>query len=305
MKALLKNKKPKISYEKRKSLYGYSFISLWIIGTLFFFLIPLSKSLWYSFGNVNISPNSISVSWAGIGNYRNILTQDPSYTEYLEKEFAESLWKTPLIIIFSLFMAVILNQKFRGRTFARAVFFLPVIIATGPVYMVISNDMGITGNTGQSFSTMLSAGFMGKLLNFLGIYGVSDGISRFISAIAENIFGIVWSSGVQILLFLASLQNIPQSVKEASMIEGATEWEYFWKITFPYVSPFILANFIYTIVDSLKNPTNKVMQKILDMKSQWLFGEASAMAWVYFIVILAEIGIVTAVMKKLIYYEND
>lgn len=298
-------KKVKIPYEKRKSLYGYGFISLWLVGTAFFFLIPLAKSLWYSFSEVKISRENISASWIGFKNYSSIFTQDPYYTEYLGESLAESLWKTPMIVIFSLFMAVILNQKFRGRTFARAVFFLPVIIATGPVYRIISGDMQTTANMGGNFSTMLSAGLTGKLLNFLGIYGISDSLNTMISAITQNIFSIVWSSGVQILLFLASLQTIPQSVREASMIEGATEWEYFWKITFPYISPFISANFIYTVIDSLKSPANKVMQRILDMKSQWFFGEASAMAWVYFVIVLAEIALVTFAVRKLVYYEYE
>jgi len=152
---------------------------------------------------------------------------------------------------------------------------------------------------------MFSTDLIGELMEFLGIYGLSDKMNTMISAVADNIFGIVWSSGIQIILFLAALQNIPSSAREAAEVEGATAWEYFWKITFPYVTPFILANFIYTVIDSFTSPMNQVMNRILELKSQWDFGEASAMAWIYFVIVLAAIGIVTFIVNKFVYYEVD
>jgi len=299
-------KKHRLSYEQRKSLYGYGFIGLWLIGTILFFLIPLGKSLWYSFSDVSVDPGALHTKFTGTKNYLNVITEDPYYLEYLGDVLLETLWKTPLILIFSLFIAVILNQKFRGRTLARAVFFLPVIIATGPVFRIISGDMESTGNSGaEQFSTMFSTDLVGELMQFLGIYGLSDRMSGIITAVADNIFGIVWSSGIQILLFLAALQNIPSSAREAAQMEGATAWEYFWKITFPYVSPFILANLIFTVIDSFTNPMNSVMNRIIDMKNQWEFGFASAMAWIYFAVVLAAVGVITFIVNKFIYYEND
>ena len=296
----------KMPYEKRKAMYGYGFISLWMIGTLFFFLIPMIKSLWYSFNEVSIGTGKMVTELVGLAKYKYVLNVDEHYTEYLKDMLLETLWKTPLVIIFSLFIAVILNQKFKGRTLARAIFFLPVIIATGPVYKIINGDMSSTGNTGAAqFSTMFSTDLVGELLQFLGIYGLSDNMSTMISTIADNIFGIVWASGIQILIFLAALQNIPPSAKEAAQVEGATAWEYFWKITFPYVSPFILANLIFTVIDSFTSPTNTVMGRILAMKEDWKFGEASAMAWIYFLIVLAAIGLITLIVNKLIYYEVD
>ena len=287
-------------------MYGYGFISLWLIGTVLFFLIPLGKSLWYSFCNVSVDPGSLNTEFNGMDNYFSVLSEDPYYTEYLGDVLLETLWKTPLILIFSLFIAVVLNQKFRGRTLARAIFFLPVIIATGPVFRIINGDMDSTGNAGaEQFSTMFSTDLVGELMQFLGIYGISDSVSNFISAVADNIFGIVWNSGIQIILFLAALQNIPSSAREAAQMEGATAWEYFWKITFPYVSPFILANLIFTVIDSFTNPMNSVMNRISAMRSQFDFGEASAMAWIYFAVVIIAIGLITAVMNRFIYYENN
>lgn len=294
-----------LTYSRRRQLYGWGFISLWLVGTVMFFLIPLVKSLWYSFNTVTIKPGQIKTEWRGLGKFTYAM-DDPEFTEALGSTIAETLWKTPLILIFSLFIAVILNQKFRGRALVRAIFFLPVIIVTGPVFKIISGDMDSTGSrSAEQFSTMMSTDLVDELMQFLGIYGISDKMSVIIGAVADNIFGIVWSSGIQILLFLAALQNIPPSAREAAMLEGATAWEYFWKITFPCVSPFILANLIFTVIDSFTSPMNAVMERIMRMKSEVLYGEASAMAWIYFGIIIVMIGIVSWIVSKFIYYEND
>lgn len=291
----MKNKR-NIPYSVRKSLYGYGFIGLWLFGTVIFFLIPLVKSLIYSFSEVTIDSGKTITEYVGFEKYITVLTEDEKFTEYLTDMLIETLWKTPVIIIFSLFIAVILNQKFRGRTFARAVFFLPVIIVTGSAYRIITGNINSSGNNDISdFSTVLSTDFMGDFLEFIGIYGVSDKVNDFISAVADNIYGIVWNSGIQILLFLSALQNIPVSVREASLIDGATAWEFFWKITVPYIKPFIVANIVFTVIDTFTNPLNKVMERISVMRNQWAFGEASAMTWFYFAVIML-ITVVTVII---------
>lgn len=289
----------KLTYQKRKALWGYGFIGIWLVGTIIFFLIPLAQSLWWSFNKVTIDTGKSSTEWVGLSNYFYALNTDEKYLVYLKDMLVETLWKTPLILIFSLFTAVILNQNFRGRTLARAVFFLPVIIATGPVYEIISGDMDRTGNMGAGqFSTLFSTDLVGELLQFLGIYGISDKMNTMISQIADNIFGIVWSSGIQILVFLGALQNIPKSAREAALIEGADGWVYFWKVTFPYVSPFILANLVFTVIDTFTNPMNKVMKRILTLRSEFKFGEASAMVWIYFAVVLFSIGIAVNITRR-------
>lgn len=296
----------KKSYEKRKELYGYGFVSLWIIGTVIFFLIPLVKSLIYSVSDVTIGEKSLATSFTGIENYYNALFSDRKYSSVLWSTLKETIWKTPLILIFSLFISVLLNNKFRGRTFFRAVFFLPVIIASGPVYSIISGDMADTGNmNAEQFSTLFSNNLLGELLQFLGIYGITENMNTYITLITDNIFSIVWSSGIQIIIFLAALQNIPVSAKEAAVIEGATSWDYFWKITFPYVSPFILANFIFTFIDAFTNPTNAVMKRIFEIRNDLNFGLSAAMSWIYFGVVLAVIGVVTLISRKWIYYGNE
>lgn len=299
-------KQIKMPYEKRKGMYGYGFIALWLVGTLIWFLYPLANSLMYSFMEVTPEKGGMKGSWVGISNYVYVLTGDANYSKYLASVLVETLWKTPLIIIFSLFIAVILNQKFKGRTFARAVFFLPVIIATGPVYNIINGNISSSGaSSAGQFSTMFSTDLMGELFQFIGLYGINEKIQTMVEAISNNIFGIVWNAGIQILIFLAALQNIPVSAKEAAQMEGATAWEYFWKITLPYVSPMILACLIFTVIDSFTSPDNAVMGRVLDMQKDWKYGYAAAMAWIYFVIVLIAVGIITAFLNHFIYYEVD
>lgn len=293
-------------YERRKGLYGYGFIGLWFVGTLIWFVWPLLNSLRYSLMDVRPEPGGMQGTWVGLDNYMYAFTGDEKYIRALADVLWETLWKTPLILIFALFIAVILNQKFRGRAFARAVFFLPVIIATGPVYNIINGDISKSGaaSAGQ-FSTMFSTDLIGELFQFLGIYGLSENIQRGVETVSNDIFGIVWSAGIQILIFLAALQNVPPQTREAADIEGATAWEYFWKITLPYVSPMILACLIYTVIDSFTSPDNAVMARVLEMQKDWQYGHAAAMAWVYFAIVLAAVGLITFIMNFFIYYEVD
>lgn len=301
-----RKKAPRLSYPKRRGLYGYAFIGLWLVGTVIWFLYPLANSLRYSFMDVKPETGGMQGSYVGLKNYIYALSGDQEYPQALTAVLLETLWKTPLILIFSLFIAVLLNQKFKGRGFVRAVFFLPVIIATGPVYSIISGDIGKTGavKAGQ-FSTLFSTDLIGELFRFLGIYGLNDSLRSWIETVSDNIFGIVWSSGIQILIFLAALQSIPPQTREAAEIEGATAWEYFWKITLPYVSPMVLACLIFTVIDSFTSPDNAVMNRVLALKSDWEFGKMMAMAWIYFIIVLIAVGVITLIMNHFIYYEVD
>ena len=287
----------------KKKLHGIEFIIPWLIGTAIFFLIPLFASLYYSFCNVSIDSEKTVCEWISLENYRYIFYTDEYYTDYLLDTLVETLWKTPLIIIFSVFVAVILNQKFKGRTFARAVFFLPVIIASGPVYNIISGNIQSTGS--EQFSTMFSADLIGDLMRFLGIYDISEKTEKIIISISDNIFSIVWSSGIQILIFLSALQNIPQSARDVAIIEGADAWDYFWKVTVPYLSPLFKVNLVFTVIDTFTSPANPVMNRILSMQSEWNYGKASAMAWIYFISVLIFIWLAVFTVRKLFGDSDD
>lgn len=296
-----------LSYERRKSLYGYGFIALWAVGTIYFFILPVITSLIYSFHNTAPKSGYMEMEFVGIQNYVDAFRKDPKYATNLGEVLGSTALKTPLIIIFSIFIAVILNQKFRGRTIARAIFFLPVIIATGPVYDVITGNMSTGGYAGGSeqFSSMFETNLVDQLLTFLGIYNLPEKITSVISTLTDEIFNMVWFAGIQILLFLSALQNIPTSAKEAAQMEGATAWEYFWKITVPYISPMVIAALVYTVVDSFVDPTNAVMQQVLSKASDWKHGYSAAMGWTYFAIIGVLLAIVVVIVNKFVYYEVE
>ncbi|MDO5125049.1 MAG: sugar ABC transporter permease [Ruminococcus sp.] len=303
-----KQKGLKIPYEKRKALYGYGFISIWAIGSIYFFIVPLIKSLIYSFYETKVAEGGLQLNNFGLHNYVDAFRHDQNYSKALIAMLKDTALTTLLILIFSIFIAVILNQKFKGRTFARAVFFLPVIIATGPVINIINGNMSSGGYAGGSeqFSTMFETNLVDQLLQYLGIMNISDSLTEIINSLTTDIFNLVWNSGIQILLFLSALQNIPFSAKEAAQMEGATAWEYFWKITIPYISPMILASVVYTIVDSFVNPSNQVMEIVLQKSSsEWQHGYSAAMAWAYFAIIAVILVIVVALVNKFVYYEVE
>lgn len=303
-----------MSYEKKKGLYGYGFIALWFVGALMFFIVPLLQSFYYSFHNVAPEVGEVSVTALVDNltgekniflNYKTAFMTDPKFRQYLVEVLQDMALSLPVIVVFSLFVAIIINQKFRGRTFARAVFFLPVIIATGPVYAIITGDLETSGNnSAEQFSTMFEADMVDQLLEFVGIYGFGDTFTEMLTTITSDILNLVWKCGIQIIIFLSALQGIPPSAKEAAAIEGATSWEFFWKITLPYISPMIVVNIVYTVIDSFTDPTNEVMGRLLEIQSEWRYGLSAAMAWSYFGIILVVLGIIFAIMNKLVWYDD-
>ena len=302
-----KHKGLKIPYERRKALYGYGFIALWAVGSIYFFIAPLIQSLIYSFHQTKIVTGGMQMSNPGFKNYYNAFRKDQYYVPALTAMLKDTLLNTPLILVFSVFIAVILNQKFKGRTAARAIFFLPVIIATGPVIDIINGNMSTGGYAGGSeqFSTMFETNLVDDLLTFLGIYNISDKLTTIITTLTSDISNLVWKCGIQILLILSALQGIPYSAKEAASMEGATAWEYFWKITLPYISPMLISSLVYTIVDSFVDPSNDVMTLVLNQSKQWEHGYSAAMAWAYFAIIGVILAIVMAIINKFVYYEVE
>lgn len=313
-----KIKESKISYERRKGLYGYGFIALWFVGVIYMFLIPLVQSLWYSLSYCELvsQPDimekygmdgpGIYTEWNDFGNFKKAFTEDPNYPQNLVSSLGETAYSVPLILVFSLFVALLLNDKFKGRTFARAIFFLPVLIATGPVLQVINGDMLAQGvGEASQFSALFKADFVQEFLQFMGLNNISQSFADMVSEITGTILNLIWDSGIQILIFIAALQQIPVSAKEAASMEGATGWEFFWKITFPTISPMIFANLIYTVIDAFVKTDNPVMQQVMSYARSWDYGFSSAMAWAYFVIVAAILGIISAIVSKFIFYQVD
>lgn len=311
-------KKSRISYEKKKGLYGYGFIAIWIIGVIYMFIVPIFKSAWYSMCYTELVTTAdqaaqrgmtsvgIYTEWNNFGNYEEALFKNQDYLPKLTESLGAMVPQVIVVMIFSLFIALLLNQKFRGRTFARAVFFLPVLVATGPVLAVIKGDISTNGiSSGEQFSALFQTDLVDELLQFLGIYNLNQQLTMTIQTITSDIFNLLWSAGIQILIFLAALQQIPVSAKEAASMEGATGWEFFWKITFPMISPMILANLIYTVIDTFIDSENPVMSIVLAQSRGLRYGLSAAMAWIYFLIVAVALAIIVAIVSKFVFYEND
>ncbi|WP_246066862.1 carbohydrate ABC transporter permease [Paenibacillus koleovorans] len=260
-----------------RKLEGALFLSPWIAGFLLFMAFPLGYSLYMSFHQVKITASGITTVPKGFFYYKYILFEnaDLLYNQLLPF-LRQALLMLPVIVVFSLLIAIILNQKFWGRTFFRAVFFLPVIFTTGQVI----NEF-ISQGKGD--------------LNFLERYNLTALILTYLpSSWATPIVGVInsfvlvlWYSGVQILIFLAGRQTIPPSVYEAARIDGANPWEVFWKITLPAMLPFILLNLIYTTVDLFTYPSNPILTRVNTAD----YGLSSALAWIYFSIIFLFLGL--------------
>lgn len=292
----------KMKYKSRETLTGLLFISPWIIGFLFLFAEPLIRSLFYSFNKITISENGFVMKFIGLGNFDYALNKDADFKLSLIASLRSIIADVPVIVIFSLFMALVLNQKFRGRTFARAVFFLPVIISSGIIISYLKNDIFSNSIRDGSSAFLFQSFNIIEILNYLNVPPVIYG--RLIDLV-NQVFDLSWKSGIQILLFIAALQTIPKSFYEASTMEGCTSWEAFWKITFPMISPMILVNIIYTIVDSFTDFNNPVMYTVYSKYSQLQFDLSSAYAWMYFICVFVIILVIIRYLSKKVFYMVD
>jgi len=300
-------KKRRLSLTKKRAMMGYLFVLPFIIGLITFFLVPLIQSFIFSLNNLQVSADGSGYQLipVGFGNYNRAWNVHATYKRDLVEALLYMVTNVPLIIIFSFFAANLLNQKFRGRSLARAIFFLPVIVTSGIILVVDSGDllqsaMGLTQSDGQEGAFRAA-----ELTRLLLQSRLSPVFIDYIVSAVDRIYDIVSASGVQILIFLAGLQSISPSLFEASNIEGATGWENFWKITFPMVSPLILVNTVYSIIDTLTNSSNTVMQLIRDIAfANNDYGMSSAMAWIYFVSILAVIGIVIWLISRSVFYQE-
>ena len=292
-----KKKRGGISYEQRQGFVGFMFVLPWFMGFLFFFLQPLLMSLNFSFSKIDLF-NNYATTWAGGENYLNAL-KNADFIQKLTTTLGDLLVNVPVVIVFSLFVAVLLNRKFIGRGVARAIFFLPVIVTTG----VVMKAFNAESDASAVMEGDIAGGILFEVTNATEILqnsGLPPTILDYMTQVSNRIFNIVWDSGIQILLFLAALQGISPSLYEASDVEGATAWETFWLITFPSVSPIIVVNVVYTIIDSFSSNDNVLLSLIQSSINQFDFSTASAMSWMYFMVIFVIIGVIYFLLQKLL-----
>ena len=300
----MKKQKNKLAgLQKRKAISGYLFILPFIIGFLVFMVKPLFQSLYMSFCNVELGAGNFNPVWSGIANYYNAFRVDPDFTRLLTEELSRMVLYSIAITVFSFFVALILNQEFHGRALVRAVFFLPVILSSGVIIGLESNNQ-LMSTLQQTIETSAEGVSVTAVLeNLLRTSGVGVKAFEKVFEVIDNIYDIAIASGIQIIIFLSGLQTISSSMYEAAAIEGCTKWESLWKITFPMVSSLFIVNWIYTIVDFCMRTDNEVIKKISTvMVTQLQYGYASAMSWVYFVIVIAFVGISSLFISRGVYY---
>jgi len=258
------------------------------------------------FSNVRMDAvnNGFSMEFIGIENIRRVVAVDPEFNRFLIEEIGRMLLIVPAIIIFSLFVALILNQEFKARGFVRAIFFLPVILSSG-IMIGLETNNSLLNNMAEIIKegNLMRSSVTKVLEDILVTEGAASDFMGYIFTIINQIYDIAMASGIQIIIFLSALQTIPPSMFEAAKIEGATAWECFWKITFPMVSSLILVNIVYSVVDYFIRTDNRVMEKInLTTLRMLNFGFGTAMAWVYFLAVISIIGVAMAIISKRVYY---
>ena len=289
--------------QRRKAISGYLFIAPFIVGFLAFMVKPLFQSLYMSFCTVEVSPQGVADIFAGLSNYVRAFTVDTEFNRLLVEEISRMCINSLAIMVFSFFVALILNQKFKGRALVRAIFFLPVILSSGVILGVETDNALLASVQSMVEETTSASSITDAIKNILVTSGV--GVSAFekVFEIVDGIYDVAIASGIQIIIFLSGLQTISSNMYEAAAIEGCTAWESLWKMTFPMISSLFLVNWIYTIVDFCMRSDNKVLEKIsAQMIAHINYGFASAMSWIYFLVVIAIIAVSSFIISKGVYY---
>lgn len=290
-----------LSLEHRRSMYGRMFVLPWFVGFLLYFLFPLIRSIQFSFSKVQIAPEGFTATFSGLANYYDVWKLDPNFRSNFTKSLSSFIYMVPIVVILSFILAIILNQKFRGRLVARAIFFMPTIIACGVVLTCFNLDAssmsGISSEAGNN-------GYISGAIDFTEILkslGLPNVLLDTILPYLEQVSSIIWKCGIQILLFISGLQSIPVSLYEASRVEGATAWEEFWFITFPMMFNVMIVTLIYTVIDNLTSNDNLVMRQAYSLiNTNQVYDQSAAMLWSYFPIVGAIVAILLVLIQQTI-----
>ncbi|MBK9121616.1 MAG: sugar ABC transporter permease [Chloroflexi bacterium] len=267
----------------REALTGYGFVLIWVVGFLFFTLIPLVETARYSVNRVTVTASAINLDFVEWANYSRALFTDPNFVELLIGYTIETLVSVPIVLIFAMIIAMFLNLKFKLKGIFRVIFFLPIVITSGPVIREL---------TAQGAASAPGISTIPAVVDFLAT--LPRALRSPVEYLLTSFVLILWFSGVQIMIYLASLQKIDRSVYEAAAIDGASSWETFWKIILPSLSTATVVNAVYTIVTLSHFSENKVIQYIYSQtySVQGGLGYASAMAFIYFAVMIVLLAVV-------------
>ena len=307
------------SLDRRKARAGWLFVLPFLIGFVLIYLPMVWQSIQISFSHTKfLTGGAYKIEWVGMQNYIDALQVDPKFTQVLLQGLGSLAIDIPAILIFSLFMAIMLNQKMVGRAVFRSIFFIPVVLSTGIMEVISAMDVlgdymesgeGIDDGSGKATETLVSADDLALLFANMK---VGEDLVKIVTQMVNNIFDIVNRSGVQMLIFLAALQSISPAIYESCKIDGATSWETFWKITLPMISPMILVNGVYTIIDSFTTESNPVMVYVQTVYSDGTganYGNkaasiSTAMSWIYFAIVGLIVALIAAIMSGFVFYQR-
>ncbi len=314
--AVVKKKKKRSSaLDAKKARAGWLFVLPFVVGFVLIYLPIVFNSIRFSFNEIRIlTGGGYELDFVGLQNYSNALFVDTGFTQALISGLQQLIIDIPCIVLFSLFIAIVLNQKIIGRTLFRAIFFIPVILTTGLIGSIDTNNQllqymsstsGIdTGAGGTSATTqILNVMDVEKLFENMA---VGQGLVEYVVQVVNDIFDIVNRCGVQMLIFLAGLQSISPAIYESCQIDGASAWETFWKVTLPMISPMILVNTVYTVIDSFTSSSNVVMTYIDSVYSSAANGNvlSSAMSWMYFLIVILIVALVGGIISGFVFYQR-
>jgi len=293
----------KMTIEQRKKLIGAMFIAPWVVGLILFWIYPVVTSFVMSLYQIQPYAGGFRWEFVGLANFNRILRVEATFLNTLTPFLIRTIVMVPVIVLFAVVVALLLNQKFPGRGLFRAIFFLPVLFTTGGVIITLMTDGGAgleaaggSGGGATSVAFLNSPALMDLAFRFL-----PPRVAVALSDVLDSFVLVLWYAGIQITLLIAGCQSIPGTIYEAASIDGANAWETLWKITLPGILPFILISTIYTIVDLsslIDNPILELINNAMENPLTQGMGLASTIGWVYQLAIMALIGAIFMMFRK-------
>lgn len=284
-------------YKLRETATGYLFVWPYVIGFIVFFAYPVLFSGYISLGNYAMAKGGFMVEFVGLRHYIDILMTNIEFTQVVWKTLTETVVKTPLIVVFSLIIAILLNKKVPGQAVFRTICFLPFLLGTGNVLRQLLG-MGAGADT---LSVARGILLPPNIQTYIG-----PALTQVAMAFFDNITLILWRSGVSIILFLSGLQSISPALYEAAVMDGASEWESFWKITLPMMTNVMLLTTVFALIESFCDPSNAIVDKFYRLAFNDLkYSVSAAMSWIYFVIVLLFVGIVFLILGRFRYSEFD